>query len=280
MVATGVTAETAAADAQTADAQTAGAAIWRPGEIWRDIARGGLAGIVVGILVAGVGGRLVMRLAALLVPLANGSITENDNVIGAITFQGTMALVIFIGLFFGATAGVIWVVIRTWLPGTGITRALVAGVAAIGLGSFGLIRAGNSDFVVLGFHPVVVASLVALVGMIGVGMSLVDGWLDRRLPVPTSAQSTSALVYAAISLIGGVVFLPVVVAAIFDSEPLLGVGLAVVGVATVVWWSMRLRGETQPSRSLLLVGRMALAISVLIGFVIELPEIRGALGIY
>ena len=37
-------------------------------EVLREITRGGLAGLLAGILVAGVGGRLVMRLAALLVP--------------------------------------------------------------------------------------------------------------------------------------------------------------------------------------------------------------------
>src|SRR4029079_16803341 len=38
------------------------------GETLREITRGGLAGLIVGVLLAGVGGRLVMRLAALMVP--------------------------------------------------------------------------------------------------------------------------------------------------------------------------------------------------------------------
>ena len=44
--------------------------------------------MVVGLLVAGIGGRLVMRLAALLVPDSVGRFTENGNVIGTITLDG------------------------------------------------------------------------------------------------------------------------------------------------------------------------------------------------
>ncbi len=144
-----------------------------------------------------------------------------------------------------------------------------------------MIRGGNSDFVVLGYHPVVVGSLVALVGLMGIGVSLVDGWLDRRLPVPTSTGSPSASAYAAIALIGGLLILPLVAGAYIGGEMrLVGIGLVVVGVATLRWWFLRLRGADQPPRSLLLFGRASLAITVMLGLLIELPEIRAALGIY
>lgn len=41
----------------------------RTGEVLRDIARGGISGVVAGIVVGGLGGRLVMRIAALLHPM-------------------------------------------------------------------------------------------------------------------------------------------------------------------------------------------------------------------
>ena len=47
-------------------------AAWPLGVILRDIARGGLAGLAVGVVVGGLGGRLAMRLIALLVPEATG----------------------------------------------------------------------------------------------------------------------------------------------------------------------------------------------------------------
>jgi hypothetical protein len=63
-------------------------------EILRDIARGGLAGAVVGLIVIGVGGRLVMRLATILHEGAVGSVTDNGNRIGDITPQGTFGLLV------------------------------------------------------------------------------------------------------------------------------------------------------------------------------------------
>jgi len=282
MVATGMTADTAAEAA--ADA----AAVWPPGLIWRDIARGGLAGLIVGIFVAGLGGRLAMRLATLLRPEATGAFTENAAEIGRITSGGTIAVII-VGFGVGAGAGVLWVVVRTWLPGAGVRRALVATVVAIGLGSFLLIRGANRDFVVLGHDRAVVAALVALVGSVGFAISIVDAWLDRRLPVATSARGRAAWVYVAISMVGALLILPLIVVTFLGlssdeaevgRSPLrpVGIGLIVVGAATLRWWFLRLHGATRPPRRLLLLGRACLTITVLLGLAIELPEIRGALG--
>src|SRR4051794_13712655 len=85
-------------------------------DILREIARGGLAGLLAGVIVGGLGGRLAMRAATLLLPEAVGRITENGNRIGDVTFDGTVALVIFGGLLAGVLAASTWVVIQPWLP--------------------------------------------------------------------------------------------------------------------------------------------------------------------
>jgi len=267
-------------DSTTMDSTTMdGREAWRPGELWRDIARGGLAGLVVGIVVAGFGGRIAMRLAALRVGDATGALTENGNRIGDITLAGSLGLIL-IGLLFGALAGTVWVVIRPWLPGAGLRRALVAMIVAIGLGSFGLIRGGNSDFMVLRHDPVVVGLLVGLVGLIGLSISLVDGWLDRLMPVAASVTSRPTSIYVAISLVGALLILPIVVSAFLGSDMRsAGFGLVVVGVATLRWWMLRFRGASRPSNALLVVGRLSLLIAVALGFTVELPEIGGALGL-
>ena len=82
----------------------------------RDVFRGGLAGVIAGVICLGVGSRVVMRVAALLDPDQHGRLTDNGNVIGAITFEGTLELVIFVGIFGGLAAGVVWVLVRDWLP--------------------------------------------------------------------------------------------------------------------------------------------------------------------
>ena len=136
-------------------------------EILRDIARGGFTGILVGIFVAGLGGRLVMRLATILHEDTVGLTTENGELIGRISFNGTMALITFGGLGMGLLAGMIWVIVSPWIPGRGMTRALVTALAAIALGTPPLIQRFNPDFFILDHDPVVVAMLVALVALVG-----------------------------------------------------------------------------------------------------------------
>ena len=89
---------------------------WPFGVILRDIARGGLAGLAVGVVVGGIGGRLAMRLIALLIPESTGRFTENGARIGDITLGGTFAVLLFGGLFAGIFVGTIWVVVSPWLP--------------------------------------------------------------------------------------------------------------------------------------------------------------------
>jgi hypothetical protein len=88
----------------------------RTGEVLRDIARGGISGVLAGIVVGGLGGRLVMRIAALLHPDAVGALTENGNRIGDITLGGTLTLVRF-GIISCAMAGAVWVIVSPWIPG-------------------------------------------------------------------------------------------------------------------------------------------------------------------
>ena len=170
--------------------------------VLREIARGGLAGLVAGVLVAGVGGRIVMRLAALLVPAADGAITENGNVVGTITFGGSLALVLFIGLFFGIVAGSLWVVIQSWLPATALRRTVAAVPVAVALGTVGLVDARNPDFGVLGHSPPVVASLVVLVALFAPVLVLAERWLDGRLPRPGPTDRAVVAGYTIVTMIG------------------------------------------------------------------------------
>ena len=256
-----------------------GSTVWPVGEIPRDIARGGMAGAIVGIVVAGVGGRIVMRLAALVVPGATGALTENGNRIGDITLSGSLGLLLFAGLFFGVSAGTVWVVVSPWIPGVGLARAILAMPIAVALGTLGLIRRENRDFSVLGHDPTVVAMLIALIALIGLSMALVDGWLDRRLPHATSARTGAALLYVIVTLLGAVFVLPLVVSGYFAPESRwVGIALVVIGLATVYRWVLRFRGHPRPTTILTIAGRTALLAAVVLGFAAAVPEISGALG--
>ena len=138
----------------------------------------------------------------------SGSRTENGERIGAITFNGTMALITFGGLGMGLLAGLIWVIVGPWIPGRGLGRALVTALAAIALGTPSLIQRTNPDFIILGYDPLVVALLIALVGAVGFSIALVDGWLDGRLPRAVPGVGVSTTVYLIVTLMGLVLILP------------------------------------------------------------------------
>ncbi len=182
---------------------------WPLGEVLRDISRGGIAGLIVGLVVAGLGGRVAMRLAALAVPSATGSFTENGNRIGDITLGGSLGLIIFVGLLASLFLATIWVTISPWLPGPTIVKGLLAAPIAVAFGSVALIDSNNPDFVVLRHDPLVVAILLTTVALTGPAMALTDDWLDRRLPAAGASTSRVGTTYALLSTIG----------AMFGSDP-------------------------------------------------------------
>ena len=254
----------------------------RTGEVLRDIARGGISGVVAGIVVGGLGGRFVMRVAALLHPDAVGALTENGNRIGDITPGGTLSLVLF-GLISCAMAGAIWAIVSPWITERAGVRALLTAGISIAIGTPVLIIGRNPDFVILDHDPAVVALLVALVGAIGLSIALLDRWLDRRLPHAVKGQKRPVAFYAIVTGMGAVLVLPFVLLVFLTADeyqlPLrAGYALLVVGVCTAVWWGFRLRGRVSAPRGLVIAARGAILIAVILGGLTSLPHISRALG--
>lgn len=259
---------------ETADLQRS---LGRVAEPLRDIARGGLAGLLTGILVAGIGGRVVMRAAALLVPEAAGRFTENGNRVGDITLSGSLGLVIGGGLFFGLAGATIWVVVSPWLPGGARLRAVLAMPVAIALTGIALVHANNPDFRILRYDVTTVALLLGLVAVAGLTISLFDSWLDRRLPA-ANASAPADGIYLALTLAGGGLVFPVVVSSYVFGEGPLGLALVATGLATLVLWVRRYRGEPPRPPWLLITGRASLLGAVVFGVVALLPDVAAALG--
>ena len=255
-------------------------ASWPFGVILRDIARGGLAGLAVGVVVGGIGGRLVMRLIALLIPESTGRFTENGARIGDITLGGSFGVLLFGGVFAAIFIGTLWVVVSPWLPRTLGLRVLAATVLAICLGAFGVVQGSNSDFLVLGYDPLVVVVLLGLVGLVGASMAVVDAWLDRRLPRPQTAIGSASGVYIVISAIGALFAVGVVATYLDTALRPVGIALLVSGIATLRWWYLRYRGADRPPQMLRALGSGGVIAAVVLGFALELPHIRLALGIF
>lgn len=254
-----------------------GTSLGRLAEPLRDIARGGLAGLLTGILVAGVGGRVVMRAAALLVPDAAGRLTENGNRVGDITLSGTLGLVIGGGLFFGLAGATVWVVVAPWLPRGAGLRAILAMPVAVALTGVALIQASNADFRILRHDAATVAMLVGLVAVAGLVISLLDSWLDKRLPSANASASADGA-YLALSAAGGGLLLPLVVASYVFEEGPLGLALVTTGAATLVFWVRRYRGDPPRPLWLVIAGRTSLLGAVAFGLVALIPDVAAALG--
>jgi hypothetical protein len=247
--------------------------------ILRDIAVGGLAGLFAGVIIGGVGGRIAMRLAAVIVPGATGLATENGQRVGDVTLAGTLALLFFGGVLAGVVAGAIWVVARPWLPSGRRERLLASIVLALAFGTILLIEADNPDFLLLRHHPVVVGMLVLLIAITGPAVVLADAWLDRRLPVPRSLRRPSAAAYAVVAAIGTLFTVGLTIPAMAQTNALVTFALACVGLTTVLVWVERLSGTDRPTPDLARLGRVVLIAAVAIGLGTALVEIAGAFGL-
>ena len=127
------------------------------------------------------------------------------------------------------------------------------------------------------------ASLVGLVGIVGLSFALLDDWLERRMPHPTSRRSPVAWLYAGVALIGTVLVLPLTLAVLLlsgnPSTTVLGIALVITGLATLAWWIRRRGGRVEPTASEILVGRGGLLALTVVGLVALIPELAGALGL-
>ena len=101
----------------------------------RHVGAASLAGIVAGILVAGVLGRIAMRVSGFLSrPDLIGIQTANGNRVGDITFSGTLALALFVGIPAGIAGAALFASAEPWLrkfrPWQGVVFGLIVLLAA------------------------------------------------------------------------------------------------------------------------------------------------------
>jgi hypothetical protein len=144
-----------------------------------------VAGVGAGVLAAGAGGRLVMRLLALTAgDGAQGRITEADEVVGRISAGGTAGFVIFTALFLGTATGAAYLLVRRWLP-AGRAGGLVYGALLLLGGGTRLepLREGNLDFDLVGPGWVSVVAFSALVLFHGMLVAALAGRASRAIPL-------------------------------------------------------------------------------------------------
>jgi hypothetical protein len=106
------------------------------------------AGVLAGLLAAGAGGRVAMRVLALTAaPDMQGMVTEGGAVIGDITLGGTLAFIAFAGVLSGLLTGGLYALMLPLLP-RGRAGGLLLGAIVLVLAGSRLdpLRSDNFDF--------------------------------------------------------------------------------------------------------------------------------------
>jgi hypothetical protein len=224
------------------------------------------AGATAGILAAGAGGRLVMRLLAVTAGAdAQGRITEAEEIVGRITVDGTIGFVVFTGLFFGPVSGAAYLLLRRWLP-AGRAGGLAFGVLLLVVAGTRLepLRRGNPDFDLVGPGWVSVVAFAVLVVFHGMLVAALAGRVSRAVPL-LAAQPRAIAIYAPLLLL----VLP---------GPSVALVLIAVGVAIVLVTRIPSIVAAWRSRPVVAVGRVTLAVAALVafpGFASTLVDILG-----
>ena len=113
----------------------------------RQLAVAVAAGLAAGVLAAGAGGRLVMRLLAVTSQDVEGSLTEAGETIGEITIGGTLGFIFFTGLAAGLLSGVLYAPVRPLLPPGRLGGVALGALLLVLFGStIDPLRSDNFDF--------------------------------------------------------------------------------------------------------------------------------------
>ena len=207
-------------------------------ELIRHIGIVGIVGVSLGLIVGGIGGRVLMRIAAVVAPdRVTGLTTENGNVIGDITVGGTIALLIFVGILFGGIGAVAYVISERWLSWTGAFRPLVFSILLLAVASPIVLHSNNIDFLLVGNYELIVGMFGALFLLYGIPLPLLASALERRLPeVNPDRPLQSVGVYLGLVGFGGIFALFLVVVALDDNNLALFLFLGM-GLATALYWA-------------------------------------------
>jgi len=189
------------------------------------------SGVIAGLLVGGLGGRLFMRImAATSDDRVHGTLTDAEEPIGRVTTGGTIGLIVFGGLFGGFVMMLLYRVLRPWLPAQAWRAGVLVGVISLGAfgGLSGMLDRDNKDFEIL--SPTSLAATLVVVGAVFFGVVLVSVYerLDRGMAHLDHA-SLGILAFAPLlltlpSAVGGPVLLVVTL-------------VAALGTDVVRWWT-------------------------------------------
>lgn len=215
-------------------------------------------GTATGILITGAGGRLVMRLLALMSPEATGRLTEGQAAVGEISLEGTLAFALFGALPFAFASAALYLLVVPWLPRGALGGLLLGAVMFITVSPFvDPLRAENFDFDIVGPGWLAVVAFALLALLQGAALSAIAGRLSRSLQLMTRRNWPQTVVPLLLAVV------------LFPIGAVLAVGaLVTFALPRLLPWFLVVRA----SRTGVVVGRVLLAVAV----VAALPAFAGA----
>lgn len=159
-----------------------------------------VSGVIAGVLAGGVGSRIAMRISAVAGgDSISGLLTENGNVVGEITIDGTIFLLI-VGAIAGTVGGLAYVVVHRWLPKSSLSKGLAFGTLLLVVFGSLIIEGDNPDFAQFGPPLLNIGLFASLFVLYGVLLPFIAKKLDRILPAPPYGRATLT-VYSILALI-------------------------------------------------------------------------------
>ena len=193
----------------------------------RHVGTASLSGVIAGVVVGGVLGRVVMRISGFTAgPALVGVTTSNGNRVGDITFGGTLALVIFVGLSTGLVGGLVYAVLEPWLRRLRPWHGLAYGIGLLLTFGFLVLEPSNFDFRRFGVATLNAAMFAALFVVFGVATAwLFDAVKALRVGSGGASRVTDALAWLAV--------VPAVIASLLIASSVGGLDAPVVTIAIV-----------------------------------------------
>jgi hypothetical protein len=205
-------------------ARTLGAGLW--------------AGLLSGVVLGGIGGRLAMFVLRVSSdPRVVGMTTDDGFVIGRFTTDTGFLVLVTTAL--GGLGGIFYLAVRPWLPAR--ARPVLIGILGAMVGGAAIIRPDGIDFTALEPLWLAVAMFIAIPGLYGVTMSVVaesflahaerprrfSGWLPAFLPlIGVLIAGPFGLVLTAVAAVGWALNRQLPMVALWDSPAVTWVGRA------------------------------------------------------
>jgi hypothetical protein len=187
-----------------------------------------LSGVVTGVLVGGVLGRIAMRISGIAAgPALVGVSTANGERVGDITFGGSLAVVIFVGVPAGVVGGILYAIVEPWLRRARPWHGLAYGAGLLLATGFIVLDPSNFDFTRFGPPLLNVAMFAALFVIFGATIA----WLLDALRALRDGSGHAARVidiFAWLSLVPTVLVVMLFVGGAAGLDPLLAILVAAV----------------------------------------------------